>query len=32
MNTALSRRGFIKATVALGGGLALEFSFPLASA
>ena len=31
MNTALSRRGVIKATVALGGGLALVFSFPLAS-
>jgi isoquinoline 1-oxidoreductase beta subunit len=32
MTTALSRRAFLKISSALGGGLALEFSFPLASA
>jgi isoquinoline 1-oxidoreductase beta subunit len=32
MTTGLSRREFLKVTTALGGGLALEFSFPVASA
>ncbi len=32
MTIAASRRAFLKASAALGGGLALEFSFPLASA
>ena len=31
MTTTLSRREFMKASVAVGGGLALEFSFPLAA-
>jgi isoquinoline 1-oxidoreductase subunit beta len=32
MTIAASRRAFLKASAALGGGFALEFSFPLASA
>ena len=32
MNFQLSRRAFLKASVAVGGGLAIEFSFPLANA
>jgi len=32
MTIALSRRGFLKVSAALSGGLALEFSFPAASA
>ena len=32
MAIALSRREFLKITAAVGGGLALEFRFPLASA
>ncbi len=32
MNTAVSRRGFIKSSTALGGAFVLEFSFPLARA
>lgn len=31
MSTSLSRRDFLKTSAALGGGFALEFSFPLAS-
>jgi isoquinoline 1-oxidoreductase beta subunit len=31
MTSTLSRRDFLKASVAVGGGLALEFSFPLTS-
>jgi len=32
MTTSASRRSFLKVSAAVGGGMALEFSFPLATA